>query len=157
MIRWGFLIIAIAISMIALSTASVERSYSESFTFTNIYSLNVNPLEIRPTLELNSNASVVVNVTHEGITRSYKLPVSLNLSPGNYTVLVVSRNASRVLVNVTNDCKQTRQILVNESVNVEGIFSFNGVNLVTLPNYWLFGGILVLVVGSVIELKRALK
>ncbi|WP_218185033.1 hypothetical protein [Sulfuracidifex tepidarius] len=90
------------------------------------------------------------------------MPAFIPLSEGNYQISVLKESSHVKFVNSTLpptkcDNSTTRLVPVNVTSNVTAKLIFSGVKTTLYGEQWTFGGIVLIVVGIIIELLNILK
>ncbi len=161
-IRIGLLLLSIGIVLISLSSVSIAHHYVQNVSFFKSYKVDVNPLMIDPELSLSYNGTAEVMVTHKGITANYTTPAIIPLREGCYQLSVLKESSFVKFVNSTLpptkcDNSTTRLVPINVTGNVTAKLVFSGVKTTLYGEQWTLGGIVLIIVGIIIELFSVLK
>ncbi|MCY0860546.1 MAG: hypothetical protein OWQ54_08965 [Sulfolobaceae archaeon] len=103
------LIIALGIALLSLALTSINATVTLTNTFTNSYSIYI-PGTAIGTLQLSQNATNITTyllVIHNGEREFVKLPATLYLSPGNWTLMPYNETYYQIVNKVENVTEKT--------------------------------------------------
>ncbi len=103
------LIIALGIALLSLALTSINATVTLNSTFTSSYSIYI-PGTAIGTMQLSQNATNVTTyllVIHNGEREIVRLPITLYLSPGNWTIMPYNETYYQTVNKVVNVTEKT--------------------------------------------------